>query len=1015
MALPCPAVSDAIDDAPTEAAAALGDTLPGVSGPDTDVGAKLARARLRARLFGAEPAPTRIGRYRVIDRIGSGGFGEVFSAHDDQLDRRVALKVVRTPTGAEGLRDSVLREAQLLAQLSHPNVVAVFDVTTQTRRSGEDEVVIAMELVEGEPLSRWVAEGGRGWLPVLRAFVQAGRGLAAAHAAGVIHRDFKPANAIVGADGRVRVLDFGLARRGHLVEVTTTTDDDEASGPIAIAAPGDTGTVEGTPAYMSPEQHLGERLDARTDQFSFCVSLWQALSGALPFVGEAPWEIREAKLAGPPPAPTGTDVPAKVFRALRRGLAVDPAQRFAAMDDLLAALRVDPGRRWRIAAGISVVAAAAAVGYAVQPDDGPACDGGQAQLVGIWDDARRERVRAVFEDSKLPYAASTGRDALAGLDAWRDGWQSAHRRACIARADAEGVSEALDLQMQCLRRHVQSLDAVVDVLATADDEVIANARKAVDGLPNVADCADPATLREQYPLPPAHDDRDAIARARQHLARSRAQADAGHYDVALLATQDATAAAASVDFLPLQGEIDNARGHALELLGRYGEAQPALENATAVAMQVGDHDTFARAAIDLVWLFGSDAPDFPAARRWEGLAQASVRRLGEPLDLQLTMLSAVGSARLTEGRYDEALTAHERGLQLAQEHPEAGRHRTIGFINNIANVHYTRGDAAEGLKWYRRAIARATEDLGPEHPNTLTARSNLIAALQRFQRFDEAVTEARDVVARLAETQGREGPAYANALVNLAIALDSQGRPLEASGYLHEALAAVERTAGPDSMAVTSVLVNLVQLQMRMGYPERAQALAQRTLEIQIKHLGEAHLDCVYTLVNLANADRFALDPEAGRRHAKQAIETAEKAGVSEHYIVGVAYAILAAAEIEVGDPEAGLDAGVQAHRIVDAAVGPQHSEAVTIAIGRADALAVLGRLDEAERAVADADARLAALPGATGSHVAHLGFVRALLAKARGDVDEAAREVQAVIDELDPPTQQRARALVAP
>ena len=1009
-------MSDAIDNAPTEAETLVGETLPGVTGPDTDVGAKLARARLRARLFGAEPAPTQIGRYRVIDRIGSGGFGEVFAAYDDQLDRRVALKVVRTPSGAEAVRDSVLREAQLLAQLSHPNVVAVFDVTTQTRRSGEDEVVIAMELVEGKPLSRWLEEGDHRWLRVLGTFAQAGRGLAAAHAAGVIHRDFKPANAIVGEDGRVRVLDFGLARRGHLVEVTTTAaDDDEPSGPIAIAAPGDTGTVEGTPAYMSPEQHLGERLDARTDQYSFCVSLWQALTGALPFSGETPWEIREAKLAGPPPLPTGTDVPTKVFRALRRGMAVDPTERFASLDDLLVALRVDPGRRWRIVAGIAVVAAAAGIGYAVQPDDGPVCDGGQAQMAEVFDDARRTRVRAVFEDSKLPYAASTGRDALASLDAWRDGWQTAHRQACVAKAGDAAASDELDLQMQCLRRHLQSLDAVVDVLATADDEAIANARKAVDGLPNVADCADPETLRERYPLPPAQADREAIAAARQHVARSRAQADAGHYDVALQAAEDASAAAGGLDFPPLQAEIDGARGHALALLGRYGEAQTAFENATATALQVGDHETFARAATDLLWLFGADAPDFPAAHRWEGLAQASIRRLGEPLDLQLTFLSALGSTRMTEGKYDEAIAAHERGLQLVDANPQVGRHRAIGFVNNIANVYYTRGDAELGLQWYRRAIALATQDLGPEHPNTLTARSNLIAALQRFQRFDEAVAEAEDVVDRLAQTQGRDNPAYANALINLAIALDSQGRPLEAVSYLQEALGVFERTAGPDSMAVTNALVNLVQLQMRMGYPERAQATAQRTLDIQIKHLGEAHLDCVYTLVNLANADRFALDAAAGKRHAQQAIETAAKAGVPDHYIVGVAYAILAAAEIELGDAQAGLDAGVQARRIVDAAVGPEHSEAVTILIGRADALAVLGRTAQAEQAVAEASARLATMPGARDSYAAHIGFVRAQLAKARGDGDEAAREVEAIVDDLDPPTKQRAERLLAP
>ncbi len=260
-----------------------------------------------------------IGGYRLLSPLGSGGMGVVYTAHDARLDRLVALKLVRQGSGTDGSfgRDELLREAQTLACLAHPNVVAVYEVSEY-----DGQVVVAMELVRGETLDLWQRQPERQLGEILGAYRQAAQGLQAAHALGLVHRDFKPANAILGRDGRVRVIDFGLA---------------------CALGPEPTGVTAGTPAYMAPEQFLGVAVDARSDIFSLCVALWEAIFGMRPFAGTTISELRDNVCAGRRlPAPSHVRIPDRLLRALERGLATDPAERHADLGPLLAALAWDP-------------------------------------------------------------------------------------------------------------------------------------------------------------------------------------------------------------------------------------------------------------------------------------------------------------------------------------------------------------------------------------------------------------------------------------------------------------------------------------------------------------------------------------------------------------------------------------------------------------------------------------------------------------------------------------------------
>jgi serine/threonine-protein kinase len=294
----------------------------------------------------------RIGRYLVLRMLGEGGMGVVYAGYDEELDRKVAIKLLHpAQQGDSQLRARILREAQSLARVSAPNVVHVYEV-------GEfaSQLYIIMEFVNGTTLSKWQSETTRTWKEILRMYLAAGQGLLEAHVAGLVHRDFKPDNVLLGQDGRPRVADFGLARMqtkaGGLGKSPVSAPYQSVSGQVHKNPAQDpltpltqAGVVMGTPIYMSPEQHLGEATDSRSDQFSFCVALYEALYHQLPFAGTTAQALAVSALKGRiQPRPASSRVPIPVHDALVRGLAKTPELRFPSMRELLAALSFDPDR-----------------------------------------------------------------------------------------------------------------------------------------------------------------------------------------------------------------------------------------------------------------------------------------------------------------------------------------------------------------------------------------------------------------------------------------------------------------------------------------------------------------------------------------------------------------------------------------------------------------------------------------------------------------------------------------------
>jgi len=343
-----------------------------------------------------------------LSALGAGGMGVVFAAYDPQLDRKVALKLLRAGLtyNTKDARTRLRREAQAIAQLSHPNVVAAYDVGT----TEEGDLYIAMEFVEGDTLSTWLKKWPRTWREIIDVFLQAARGLVAAHSVGLLHRDFKPDNVLVGGDGRVRVTDFGLARSLIVPDEAARPRPDMAALNVELTA---TGTVLGTPRYMAPEQLTGPDIDARADQFSFCVALFEALFDVHPLPGATSVSMLEQgeKAIAPP---DGTKIPPSIIRAIQRGLERDRAKRFSTMSSLIGELQPPQTRtpvRYAALAGLGVLllgAAGTAVFARRSPADGggvPSHDQGAQILIERLNQSELERKELLDELTRLKGAS----------------------------------------------------------------------------------------------------------------------------------------------------------------------------------------------------------------------------------------------------------------------------------------------------------------------------------------------------------------------------------------------------------------------------------------------------------------------------------------------------------------------------------------------------------------------------------------------------------------------------------
>ncbi|MEM7160785.1 MAG: serine/threonine-protein kinase, partial [Myxococcota bacterium] len=697
-----------------------------------DLDREQARAKLRANLFQIDSEPIKVGRYTILSRLGQGGMGVVYAAYDEDLDRKIAVKVVLPSHGSDTTRSRMRREAQAMARLSHPNIVTVHEV-------GEfgDQVFIAMEFVRGQSLDQWIDANPRPWAEVLEVYRQAGLGLDAAHQAGLVHRDFKPHNVMLGDDGSVKVLDFGLARdEGSVVPrpADAASNDRKAlDGPLTK-----TGAIVGTPAYMSPEQHMGKATNARSDQFSFCVALFAGLHGHHPFEGETLPALVHSVCEGQlRPTDGSSRVPAWLDRVVRRGLSSDPLARFPSMEALLDALAEDPGaRRRRRLTGLGTVALVFVGGFGVAQWAGvgsseQACPPGEAQLRPAWDDERRQAITTAMREHPSARAEATWARVEPMLEGYAQTWVGAHDDSCRAHQAGTRSDLLYERGRACLDRSAEALRTTTEQLQAPDEAVLDKAVTAVAELPSIEHCRDPTVLLAEL-VPPEPAIASDVAEQRQRLSRAQTLENLGRLADSVTLANEVIEDAKGLEYAPLQAEALLQRGRA-RMWGGEGEAADAdLGNAAWLAMKA-DHEVVA--------------------------AEAAAKKVYARSELQGRPTEAAVELPWAEALIGNADDPVLRGL----------------FLNNAAAVRARQGQGQAALELLQRALEVRRQALPPEHPDIALTLANLGRVQNEQGLVDEAVPTLQEAAQRLERALGPRHPQCALVATMLATALLEQG------------------------------------------------------------------------------------------------------------------------------------------------------------------------------------------------------------------------------------------------
>ncbi len=833
-----------------ESASWCEDVAPPGVGPGTQDTLAATAGTGVGRVAGHDETPTiadgtEVGRYIVVGQLGAGGMGIVYIAFDPELERDVALKLLHRETRpGTRARERLVREAQALARLSHPNVVRVYDVGEH-----EGQVFLAMEFVQGHTLRKWLEAAPRTWPEILDVLVRAGRGLAAAHTKEIVHRDFKPDNVMVADDGRVLVMDFGLARSGDVASIPSYDSHQptagSTSGTVALT---NAGAALGTPAYMAPEQHLRQPTDPRTDQFSFCVTLYEALYGTRPFGGDSlaalSLAITEGRLRD---APRGHRVPARVYRAVERGLSRTAEARWPTLDELLGELQRDPRparRRW---ATVGMLAGAVGTYAGWQSwstaQAAAACDAEGNAITEVWNSDRRAAITAVVRDADVDYATDSWLRAAKRIDHQTEAWSRLRTRACrAALVDHTRSLPELDRSRECFDERRTHIDALLTKFEEGGSPIMQRMVTVVVQLADMQQCVDETWLSRR---PPASSDvelRSQLAALRNRLVEIGVWVSTGHYQDALIGAETVRAEAEALDSMVLIADARLAAGIALERSGEFERAQQELELAYYTAGGIGHDAAALRAATRLSFVTGYQLAKPDDGLRWASAAQMLVTRLGlvdEPaVALWLTNL---GSIHQASGKYDEALDAQQRALEVARRTYGETHPQVAVQWANLANAHHGQGAFDEAIAAHRHGLEIREATLGPSHPDVAISLINLGATQLTVSDYHRAQVSLARALAIQTAAFGEQHPLVARILNNLGAAYYSGGEWEQAREVWTRALTIQMETLGANHPDLASPYSNIGRVHDALGDYDQALASFEQALELRIDALGPQH------------------------------------------------------------------------------------------------------------------------------------------------------------------------------
>jgi tetratricopeptide (TPR) repeat protein len=845
--------------------------------PEIDVAARVDLDAVRRRMFPDIAAPQRldVGRFIVHRRLGSGAMGIVFEAWDPKLDRKIALKVLRGPQSDARAAERLLREARALAQLRHANVVAVHDVGVHA-----GQVFIAMDFVEGTTLTQWL-QSPRRPTEILDLFVAAGRGLAAAHEAGLVHRDFKPDNVLVTADAEPLVVDFGVARTQR-----DDDDDDDATATEWEPSPGAAtsmtaaGALVGTPAYMAPEQLRRQGADARSDQFAFGVALYEALLGQRPFAGATPEALLSSMREGAPPAAAGRSCPRGIRKIIDRALALGPDERYPSMLALVGEIQGTRRRHRRqglALAGLAACGLGASAAALAMPSSTEAvieCAAVDPTMSSHWTDATKAKIEAAFAASGTPFAADAWDRVRTQLDDYAAQYGRMQVDACEAtHVRGQQSTTTLELRLRCLDRRLAEVEGLLEVFMTADPNTVTLASDATDALTPVSVCANVEELQRvdrTSPLPEDPRARKKVEDLRRHLARLRSFHHAGRYQEGLAESQTRVDEAIALGHEPSIADAHYRVGAFLALRGDPQGAEIQLETAFVHALAGGDDVTGATIAGTAAHVVGIVLQRSDEGQRWARIAEALAQRVGDPPALVGRTSLQRGNAAVLRGEYEVGREALRRAASAFEE---AGLEGELGeTLTNAAVLERRAGDYPAATAAFAAAEPILLRVYGKHHPRISTFLNNRAALDIQLERWEAAEAGLQRAVAMMEETSGPNHASLAHPLNNLGEVYAARGEHERALVDFERALEIWRAALGSDHPLVAHTLTQRALSLHAVGRDADAVHDADAALQIRLRH-GARDPDLAQTRYALA----LALPPEQrarAREEMKLALES---------------------------------------------------------------------------------------------------------------------------------------------
>ncbi len=923
---------------------------------------RLRKERLRGKLFQRKVDVVRLGRFILLERIGAGGMGEIYSAYDERLDRKVAIKLLLPEHEiSRRSKERLLREAHVLASLQHHNIVQIYDADEV-----EGRVFIAMEYIRGMTLGEWVRtrdhHGRKRIADILAMYIDVGRGLYAAHRQGIVHRDFKPSNVLIDQDGQPRVLDFGLARAmctdlysarvgqgrtgepgqpgqqipGPILEDADTVDmtpqgAEAQTRASSSAQPGDHdtaiqmrgdqdaaitrirsftgamssqraamvltthGKLMGTPSYMAPEQQSGDPVDARCDQYSFCVSLYDALYGHKPpramgldahsargsnpdGSGKSAADDSDDTRSSVAPAETVCDtanstsrrassvawhyeVPSPVRKVLERGLAADPRDRFANMGELLAALESWPRRRrrqHRLGILMAVGFTAGLLGYLLKMPP-PPCENTSAAITEVWNPTRKSTVVTALKDSGVANADAIAAYVGERVDRYVQDWTHARQANCEAtHVEHSQSADMLSRRNACLDRGKRELDVAVRYIESAaqNRNGAVRAGDLLDRLPPLSMCSDSNIIMYGIAAPADNIAAD-VATIEQYLTEHRYGYErSGDHGDWLRQARAYAEDAQKLGYGPLQAEVQYHIGKLLVAHGR-GSADAAkgediLIAAAHTAVSSRHDELAAQIWIELALASYQNHENTERGREYMAHALDMSARLGDPLEYQTMAARALGLLARKDGNYAEAEDHLRRMVGMLDE--KEMPYRFARALHELGTALRVNGKVAEARNSYERALAVLQQIVGPQHFFVADITYDLATLHSRNGQPEKALERMNAVLMAYRVNYGETHRFVGQVLYEIADIYRDLGQLDMALQYAERSRDMFVEVFEPGHFRHAEVATRIGYIAYRQRNFAEAVAAYERALAILQQKKGAGHIDVGYALVSLGQA-----------------------------------------------------------------------------------------------------------------------------------------------------------------